>query len=233
MLKRKGFCPRTQLEWTRLICWSGRWFCLSHLLTPPSEGWGMYCFHRYVSVHTWGIPHLHPIIFPLVPCLFLGDTPVTHPRSLPRGVPQSQARINPSPRWAYPKTEVPFQPGQDCGIHPPHDKAPPPPQPGQDRYPPLDWDRTEQQDKYLLRGLRYASCVHAGGLFCLQMYFENEKNKRPSNECLIWIRGQGLKPVFPRPWLFCEGNVFEFVGMRQKQWVFFTSEEKECFHQCS
>ena len=32
---------------------------------------GRYCFHKHLSVHT-GVPHLHPIILPLVPCTFWG-----------------------------------------------------------------------------------------------------------------------------------------------------------------
>ena len=33
------------------------------LLPPASEGWGRYCFHRCLSVHTRGeVSHLHPII---------------------------------------------------------------------------------------------------------------------------------------------------------------------------
>ena len=40
----------------------------------------------------WVAPHVHPIILSLVPWPSR-DTPVTGPRSLPRGVPQSQAGV--------------------------------------------------------------------------------------------------------------------------------------------
>ena len=38
------------------------------------EGWGRYCFHRYLSVHRW-VPHLHPVILSLFPCPFWGGGP--------------------------------------------------------------------------------------------------------------------------------------------------------------
>ena len=60
-----------------------------------------------------GVPYLHPIILPLDPCPFWGGTPVTGPRSLPRGVPQHgippsqvrmgvpQDRVSPWPGMGY------------------------------------------------------------------------------------------------------------------------------------
>ena len=51
---------------------------------------GRYCFHRCLSVHTGGGPHLHLIILPLVPCPFW--------------------RVPPVLGWGIP------QPGQDLGI---------------------------------------------------------------------------------------------------------------------
>ena len=110
--------------------------CYRSGLLPVSEGWGRYCFHRCVSVHTWGgqlphtlshntatgslsflgVPHLYPIIVPLVPCPFQGvpstrqrypsprcrgtqvpgrDTPVPGgvPQSQVQGISQSQERV--------------------------------------------------------------------------------------------------------------------------------------------
>ena len=87
-----------------------------------------------------GVPHLHPLMLPL-------DAPVTGPRSLPR--------------W-----EVFPWPGQD-GVFPPPPQnmmvlPPPPARSGWGMPPPPP--RTEQQSEFFLRGGRYASCVHAGGL---------------------------------------------------------------------
>ena len=61
-------------------------------------------------------------------------------------VPPSQVRM------AYP------QPEQDWGT----------PWPGQDGVLPPPPPRTERQSEHLLRGARYASCIHAGGLSCLK-----------------------------------------------------------------
>ena len=55
---------------------------------------GKLCFQ---SVHTWGVPHLHPIIFPLVPCPFQGGTPVTGPRSGLGGYPPARDGVYPPP----------------------------------------------------------------------------------------------------------------------------------------
>ena len=55
-------------------------------------------------------------------------------------------------------------PGQDWGTPSPRTGLGYPPQPGLE-YP----SKTEQQSKHLLRGGRYASCIHAGGLSCFNM----------------------------------------------------------------
>ena len=63
---------------------------------------GRYCFHKYVSVHTrgGGLPHLHPIILPLVPSPFWG-------------YPSDWSQV---PSWGYPSdwSQVPSEgyPGQ-------------------------------------------------------------------------------------------------------------------------
>ena len=73
------------------------------------------------------------------------------------------------PGWCTPTPLC--RPGQDCYT----------PWPGQDRVAsqsgvgfPLSRTgvppRTEQQGEYLLHGVRYVSCVHAGGLPCLAMF---------------------------------------------------------------
>ena len=65
-----------------------------------------YCFHRCVSVHT-GVPHLHPIMLPLVPCPFPGSTPLwgTLPKPGQDEVPPGQVRMRYPPvqvRMGYP-----------------------------------------------------------------------------------------------------------------------------------
>ena len=42
-------------------------------------------YFQFVCLFTWGIPHLHPIILPLIPGPFSGGISVTGPRSLPGG----------------------------------------------------------------------------------------------------------------------------------------------------
>ena len=59
---------------------------------------GRCCFHRCLSVHV-GLPHLHPIILPLVPCHFQWRVPHLHPIILPlvpcsfQGIPQYQMGV--------------------------------------------------------------------------------------------------------------------------------------------
>ena len=91
---------------------------------PRTKYEGRLYFQLVLSVQTrgggGGLPHLHPIIFPLVPCPFWRDTPVTGPRwseyLSPRWgeVPQSQAGEVPPfrPGWGTrpARTGVPFPP---------------------------------------------------------------------------------------------------------------------------
>ena len=75
------FCS---LEWHLHICTAFRTSDSIIYLPPSSEGWGRYCFHRCLSVHTWvwGYPCLWSQVpsQPLVPRPFL-VTPV--PGSFP------------------------------------------------------------------------------------------------------------------------------------------------------
>ena len=109
-----------------------------------------------------GVPHLHPITLPLVPCPFqggtpspshntfigpmsyLGGTPVTmvH-RSLPLGLPH-----------VFQVGGIPGQVPRSLpgGTPIPRDGVPP--------------SQIGQQREYFLRGRWYVSCVHAGGLSC-------------------------------------------------------------------
>ena len=87
------------------------------------------------------------------------------PRPGPRwggGYPsQVQVRINPPPQKKK-KLRLSWM-----GVHPPSglDGSTSPP-------PSLE---TEQHSEYLLCGGRYASCVHAGGLYCLGQEFQDRR----------------------------------------------------------
>ena len=100
-----------------------------------------------------GVPHLHPIILPLVPRPFRGrQVPHIHSIILPL-VPCTFWGYPPSPGMGYPPAR------SGWGV------------------PLLCWDglplQQGQQREYLLRGGRYASCVHTGGLFCLKIFCDN------------------------------------------------------------
>ena len=110
-----------------------------------------------VSCPFHGMPHLHPIIVPLVPCPFqgvrqcqVGGTPAPG-----RGVSQSQVGGTPGQVMLSGNAVPHAPPGQDWGTSPSQDRTGvTTPLPGE----------TEQQSEYLLRGGRYASCVHPGGI---------------------------------------------------------------------
>ena len=128
--------------------WHKFWFSLP----PASEGWRRSCFHGCVSVHTWeGVPHLHPIILPLVSCSLLGEVAQSQ-----AGVPQSQA-------GGVLQFQVGVVPQSQIGITP---------FPGMWCPSPL---RTEQQSEYLLPDRRHASCIQAGGLFWLQYFYSSHR----------------------------------------------------------
>ena len=129
------------------------------------------------------VPHLHTTILPLVPCPFWerypsdwsqvplwgGGVPQLQAGGPRLGVPHPGVHLPAGHNWSTPwgriaQGEPPRrigleypQAGQDWGT------SPPPPE-------------TEHQRKYLLRGGRYASCVHAG--CCLVLLFKlNLKSK--------------------------------------------------------
>ena len=108
---------------------------LPKMLLPP-----VYVVRREDTVFTGiclftpeEIPHLHPIIFPLVPGPFLGGYPSDWSQvPSQEGVPQSQiGRVPPppSPRWLVDMSVdtfyqvPPTKPGQDRGV--PQDRVPP------------------------------------------------------------------------------------------------------------
>ena len=62
-------------------------------------------------------------------------------------------------------------PSKDWIPHPVSDGVPP--YPGLDGVPPI---RRQQHSEQLLRGGRYASCVHAGGLSCFEIGFNSIKS---------------------------------------------------------
>ena len=119
-------------------------------LPPASKGWGRYCFHRCLSVHTQGgVPHLHPIILPLVPCPFWG-----YP-SIWSQVPSLGGGGYLSPRWGIPQSQV----GGTLG----YPLARTPPSLERMGYPPLD--RTAEgvlAMRRLVRHLRFVGkSIHA------------------------------------------------------------------------
>ena len=88
---------------------------------------GRYYFHRRLSVHTGGgggVPHLHPIILPLVPCPFWGYPPSWDrvPPILGWGTLPDQVRRGGTPvlRWANPPGQVRMggYPTCDCVLPP-------------------------------------------------------------------------------------------------------------------
>ena len=127
---------------------------------------GRLCFHRCVSVqlsgggyhvvslgrggtpsHVWlgGYPISGPGGYPISG---LGEYPIPGPRGYPipgPGVPHPRS-------WGVPHPRFGGTPSQVRGE-------------GVPQVPP----RTDQHSEHLLRGGRYASCVHAGGLSCLLM----------------------------------------------------------------
>ena len=84
---------------------------------------------------------------------------------------------------------TPLPSGLDGGTPPPVRTGwgyPPPPSELDEGIPPPTHpcQETEQQSQYLLRGGRYASCVHAGGLSCLiYILFLLFSQKRKSSSC--------------------------------------------------
>ena len=120
------------------------------------------------------VPHLHPIVLPLVPCPSWEGTPVTGSRSLLGGTPVPGRRY-PSSGQGVPKDRVP--PGQvRLGYPPARTRVSPwpgqdgvPPDPGQDGVPPRQvrmapkpgQDGVPSLDRLRLNRLcrrRYTSC---------------------------------------------------------------------------
>ena len=77
-------------------------FCVSIILFlwPILCESKVYLSHVWLKteIHTRGLPHLHPIILPLVPCPFWG---------YPNDWSQVPSWGYPSPRWGYPRDGVP------------------------------------------------------------------------------------------------------------------------------
>ena len=99
-----------------------------------------------------------------------GGSPVTGPRSI-HGVPPARDGVPPQSGIGYisqpgmgyiPQARDGVPPVRN-GVYPPARDEVPPSQPDLG-YPP----RIGQQMEYLIRGRRYASCVHGGGLSCLE-----------------------------------------------------------------
>ena len=131
-------------------------------------------FSLFVCPHP-GVPHLHPIILPLVPCPFRGTT-VSGSRSLP-GVPQS---------WTGDTSALVMD-----GIPLPH--------PGMRNLPGI-----AQQMEYLICSGRYASCVHAGILSCFHAVFglKFPNNRMPHPTLRRWCPTSGKSWIRHR-YTFC------------------------------
>ena len=119
----------------------------------PSSWWGV----PLSQIQTGGVPH---------PRTWMG---VTHPRSW-QGVSHPSSRQGvPNPRSrSGAGTQATPHPGLDVVPPPIQDWMgyPPPPHSGLDEVPPPLSQEIEQHSEHLLRGGWYASCVHAGELFC-------------------------------------------------------------------
>ena len=140
---------------------------VSLYLPPASEGWGKGTVFS-LSVHTWGgVPHLRSEGEYLVPCLGGTQSQVQGVPSLRSGgYPISGPGGTPSQVWGVPHLRsgvylisgpggypisglVKGYPISGLGYHPPYPK-------------------TDQHSELLLRGGRYASCVHARALSCTE-----------------------------------------------------------------
>ena len=123
----------------------------------------------------WGVPHPRSVWggYP-IPGLdrgysirgLAGGYPIPGTPHTWDGVPPPRLgmRYPPGPGMGYPPDLGWGTPKPDLGWGTPPDLR---------GYPPT-WDGVPpQHSEYLLRGGRYASCVHAGGLSCYQMYLRN------------------------------------------------------------
>ena len=85
---------------------------------------------------------------------------------------------SPTPGMGYPPDQGQGTPWIWDGVPPrTWDRVPPldlgqgiPPRPGTGYLPDLGWGTPPQHSEHLLRGGRYASCVHAGGLSCTILF---------------------------------------------------------------
>ena len=158
---------------------------------------GRYCFHRCLSVNiltfqgggypiqVWMVGGTPSQVWPgggyPIPGLAQG-TPLDlrwgTPPDMGWGPPQTSDRVPPRHGMGYPLTWDGVPPRTGMGYPPRHGTGYPQ---IWDRYPPRTWDRvppppgpemgypqTDQHSEHLLHGGRYASCVHAGGLSCIQ-----------------------------------------------------------------
>ena len=132
---------------------------------------GRYCFHRCLSVHIRGVPQW------LVPGPFLRVPRPGPDRGYPSQVQMGEGVPWPGPDGGVLGPGVGYSPVQGFGTPlarsgwegVPWSGVAYPPPPSSDRVPPRG---IGQQMEYLIRGRRYASCVHAWGLSCLSTIFQ-------------------------------------------------------------
>ena len=128
MVIRRGNVREFWINWNVAILFILKYFFL-HFITARIRRMGKVIVSVCLSVHTWGppsyntstgpmsfpgVPHLHPIILPLVPCPFQGVPQWLVPGPFQR-VPQS---------WmgGTPARDGTLRPGQDGRV--PHDGVP-------------------------------------------------------------------------------------------------------------
>ena len=140
------------------------WICHRFITARIRSMMERYCFHRCLSVNIlWGVPH---------PGLDGGGYPRYPPTSRPSwGTPFKMGYPPPS-RHDQGTPHLGMGYSCDLGCIPHHQDlagVPPPTLGWGTPLPDLGWGTppwTEQHSEHLLRGGRYASCVHAGGLSC-------------------------------------------------------------------
>ena len=170
--------------------------CHQYLSLPPaSEGWRKVMFSLCPPLREGGYPHLAVGGYSILPHgrgrgipHHSRDGGMVPPSSPNRGgypgvLPcQQDGGTPPLTRWGYPPSARWGTPCSDLGWgYPPIRKdggtpywegcGTPPFRTGWGTPPPPPHQETEQHSDHLLRGGRYASCVHAGGLSCLSLFF--------------------------------------------------------------
>ena len=170
------------------------------LLPPTSEGWGKVIFSVCVSIHTstggGGVPPSQ---------VQVGGTPSQV--QVGGGVPPSQVQVGggvgayplPRSRWgAGVGWGTPF-PGPMGGAGAVGGRVPPIQVRSQDE---VGGGTPYRHSVYLLRGGRYASCIHAGELYCSNNFFR-QISKKFKPKC---VSGDSEQSTFFGPKFFSRKN---------------------------